>query len=84
MTDKKSPLGPLSEEKRKVAIEKIIDFFATERNTELGVIAAEDVLDFFLNEIGDEIYNRGVEDAKALIQVRFENLQFDIETLLKK
>lgn len=74
----------LSKEKRRVAIEAIISFFKNERNEDIGIIAAENALNFFLENMGDEIYNKGVEDARGFIKNRIEDLELDMEILLKK
>ncbi|MBU1018913.1 MAG: DUF2164 family protein [Patescibacteria group bacterium] len=74
----------LSEEKRKACIEKTITFFSIEHDQELGVIAAESILDFFLQNAGEEIYNRGIENAKQLLKERFCDLEVELDLLLKK
>lgn len=74
----------LSEKKRQSAIEEIMRFFQKERDEKIGAIAAEEVLDFFLQTVGDEFYNRGVEDAKEAMTNRFGDLDVDLDLLLKK
>jgi uncharacterized protein (DUF2164 family) len=74
----------LPEAKRKSCIDQIILFFKQERNEKIGVIAAEDFLDFFLQNIGENIYNKGVEDAKEILKKRFDNLELDLNFLLDK
>lgn len=74
----------LSEKQRQTAIEETINFFQTERDEEIGVIAAENILDFFLQHIGDSLYNKGVEDTKNFARERLEGILLDIEASLKK
>ena len=74
----------LSEEQKKVAIENIIDFFATQRDEKIGIIAAEDLLDFFLETFGDAIYNKGIDDSKKFLQEQINDLPINLELTLKK
>jgi len=74
----------ISSEKRREAIRQLIDFFKTERNEEIGMIAAENILDHFLQNAGIILYNKGVEDAIRYLRERFENLELDMESILKK
>lgn len=74
----------LTKAKRSSSIQEIVDFFNRERDEKIGVIAAEDILDFFLQNVGEEIYYRGVEDSKELLKKRFEDLEVDLNLLLKK
>ncbi len=71
----------LPEDKHKAAVGAIIAFFKEERGEEIGVIAAEALLDFFQERVGKDFYNKGVEDAKALIKERMEDVEVDIDGL---
>jgi len=84
MTTTKRSWDVLSEEKRRKMITAIIDFFKTERDEEIGVIAAGEILDFMLQALAPEIYNRGVDDSLKFINDHFQNLEVDINALLKK
>lgn len=84
-TDMNKPkISLLSEEQHKAAIDSIINYFATEREEEIGIIAAEEILEFFLDEIGKGIYNKGVEDAKDFVNKKFEELNTELEISVKK
>ncbi len=73
----------ISSEKRKIIIEEMIIFFRKERNQDIGMIGAEQILDFFLQNVGLELYNKGIEDSKQLLKSRFEDLELDMDILLK-
>jgi uncharacterized protein (DUF2164 family) len=75
-------LGLLAKEKRVQAINEIVSYFQTERNEEIGVIAAEAVLDFFLEEVGKTIYNKGVKDARSILEQRLGDFGIDLEALI--
>ena len=74
----------LSEEKKRRIIGKIIEFFKNERDEEIGVIAAESVLDFFLRDVGTGLYNKGIEDSQKLLKSRIEDIELDMDSLLKE
>ncbi len=74
----------LTPEQRKVMINKIIDYFAVERDQQLGIIAAEDILDEFLEIAGNDLYNKGVIETKKLVQDQLQSLNFEIDLLLKE
>ena len=72
----------LSEEESKAAKEALILFFEREREEKIGLIAADDLLNFFLQTVGGKIYNKGLEDAKKVLENRFEELKFDLDDLM--
>lgn len=74
----------LSGEEKRKRIQEIITFFKNERDEDIGIIQGEAILDFFLKNAGLEIYNKGVEDARSFLKTRFEDLELDMEVLLKK
>ncbi len=74
----------IPDEKRNASIQEIIDFFEEERDEKIGIIAAESILDFFLQAIGMDLYNKGVEDSRNFMKSRFDDLELDMEALLKK
>lgn len=52
MTNIKRKWDLISEEYRKESIREIIDFFQTEMDEEIGIIAAENILNHFLQTVG--------------------------------
>ena len=73
----------LSSEEKTRLIKEIQDFFYTERDEQIGVIAAEVVLDFFLETLGKTIYNKSLMDAKVWFTRGLENLDADFDLLYK-
>ncbi len=49
-------------------------YFDQELNQEIGLFDAEFLLDFFAEEIGPYFYNRGLYDARAVIDEQVENI----------
>ena len=60
----------LTKTQRRLYTKKIIDYFEAERDEQIGIITAEDMLNFFLEEIAKDIYNKGIEDSRKIIQER--------------
>lgn len=73
----------LSEEELRILKDELIQFFENERDEKIGVIAAEELLNFFLLSAGKMIYNKGVNDAKKVIETRTEEIRFDLDDLLE-
>lgn len=71
----------ISKGKREMMLREIITFFKEDRDEEIGLIAAEGVLDFFLENTAIDIYNKGVDDAKNLLKIRFNDLEVDLDLL---
>lgn len=78
------PIGLLTDKQRNEATKEIVNFFATEREEEIGLIAAEDFLDMFLDQIGVVLYNKGVEDARIFTKENLDRITLDMELSLKK
>ena len=72
----------LSDAKRESSINETIQFFQTERNEQIGVIAAEEILDFFLQMTSRDSFNSGVRSSQALLKERFEDLDMDLDLLI--
>jgi uncharacterized protein (DUF2164 family) len=62
-----------SEEKAQI-VEKIKGYFEKELEMEIGGFDAEFLLDFFSEKIGPYYYNRGLQDARVLIEDKLENV----------
>jgi uncharacterized protein (DUF2164 family) len=71
-----------SDEKNRL-IKEIQDFFYTERDEQIGVIAAEVVLDFFLETLGKTIYNKSLIETRAWFMKCIDNLDADFDLLYK-
>lgn len=72
----------LTPQQRAAAVKSTIDFFETEREEKIGVLAAEKLLDHFLSIAAEQIYEKAIEDARKLVKKRSEDL--DLILLLGK
>jgi uncharacterized protein (DUF2164 family) len=73
----------LTDEEKKMAKEELILFFKNKRDEQIGIIAAEEIINFFLQSVGSKLYNKGVTDAKKVIENRIEELNFDLDDLIE-
>jgi uncharacterized protein (DUF2164 family) len=74
----------LAKDRRAYLLRAITTFFQTKRDEEIGLIAAEEILDFFLENLHTDFYNRAVADAKIMAKKNAEDLDFNLEILMKK
>ncbi|WP_180954637.1 DUF2164 domain-containing protein [Bacillus sp. V5-8f] len=67
---------------QKSAMKSLIkEYVKREFDEEIGELAAENYLEFIIKEIGPYIYNRGVQDAKAVVQDRVMMMDEDLTSL---
>ncbi len=63
-----------TEEEKAKLVHKIQNYFASELSEDIGQFDAEFLLDFFSKEIGAYHYNKGLQDARTLIEENTQNL----------
>lgn len=73
-----------SDEEKKRIMEEIRFFFQEERDEEIGFLATEKLYDFFIDELGQAIYNKALDDAKAWFGYNMNNLESDFYSLYKE
>jgi uncharacterized protein (DUF2164 family) len=61
-------------EEKKILVHKIQNYFQNELSEEIGQFDAEFLLDFFNKEIGGYHYNKGLKDARTLIEENSQNV----------
>ena len=64
----------ISKEKEEDMIDSIKEYFAVERDEELGDLAASLILHFIVEELAPEFYNQGVYDAHKYMSDRCDDL----------
>ena len=65
----------LTDERRARLLRSVRKFFAAELDHELGDLAAERIVDFFAKELGAPVYNQAIQDARAFLQSRLDDLE---------
>ena len=63
-----------SKEEKEIIVGKIKLYFSEELNQSIGSFDAEFLLDFFTEEVGPYFYNRGLYDARAVLEERLQNI----------
>ena len=64
-----------TEAEKQILVSKIQSYFHSELSEEIGQFDAEFLLDFFNKEIGAYHYNRGIQDARTLLEENAQNIQ---------
>jgi uncharacterized protein (DUF2164 family) len=64
----------LSEEGRERLAEVIQQFFIDEFDRELSDFQAQRLIDFFVRQLGAPVYNQAIQDARAFLQTKLEDL----------
>ncbi len=63
-----------SKQEKEVLIHKLQRYFSAELDRDLGQFEADFLLDFIAGDIGAFFYNRGLQDAQALIVEKMESV----------
>jgi uncharacterized protein (DUF2164 family) len=68
----------IEDERRDALTERIRSFHLEEFGEELSAFRAQALLDFFLDVLGPQVYNQAVQDARAFMLQRLEDLEGDV------
>ncbi len=63
-----------SKPQKEIIVDKIQAYFERELDQEIGQFDAEFLLDFFSEQVGNYYYNKGLQDAQAVIIGQLENI----------
>ncbi|MCO4756805.1 MAG: DUF2164 domain-containing protein [Oceanospirillaceae bacterium] len=63
-----------SAEEKALIVDKLKRYFSVELDQDLGQFDAEFLLDFFSSEMGAYYYNRGLSDARAVMQSKLDQV----------
>ena len=63
-----------SKHEKQIIVQKIKRYFDDELRQDIGQFDAEFLLDFFSKEVGSYYYNRGLVDARAILESKLENI----------
>lgn len=58
---------------------KIKKYFERELQHEITQFEAEFLIDFFSNEVGSYYYNQGLSDAQVLINLKLDDVIYELE-----
>jgi uncharacterized protein (DUF2164 family) len=68
----------ISEERKAQLIAELRGFYENEFEEKISLFRAEQLADFFLRRLGPAVYNQGVQDARAHIQSRLDDLEGEV------
>ena len=68
----------LSDERREVLVAEVQQLFSEEFERDLSAFQADRLIDFFLTLIGPPVYNQGVQDARAFVLTKLEDLDGEV------
>lgn len=72
-----------SKDEKAILVDKIKRYFESELNQDIGGFDAEFLLDFFSEEMGAYFYNKGLHDAREILQLRLDEISDTIYELEK-
>lgn len=73
----------LPREEKEELIARLQAYFEDERSESIGSLAAEQLLDFMIQELGPYLYNKGVADARILLNGKLAQLEDELYVLEK-
>ena len=76
-------MADFTREEKEAIVAKIQAWFEKELKQDIGQFDAEFLLDFFGDEVGKYFYNRGLNDAQAILEGRMDNITEAISELEK-
>ncbi len=68
----------LDEDRRKRMLTGLQGVYLEEFDEELSAFRAERLLDFFLEAVGPQVYNQAVQDARAWMQAKLDDLDGEV------
>jgi len=72
-----------SKEEKELLVKKMQSYMDEELNFEIGQFDAEFLLDYFSEEMGAYYYNRGLEDARLVVERKLDTIDEDIYAIEK-
>ena len=68
----------LTEERRDALISHLQTMFSSEFDEDLSAFRAAEVLDLMLTTLGPVVYNQAVQDVRAHLQTRLDDLEGEV------
>lgn len=73
-----------SNKEKDAMVEKLQVYFEKELDQDLGQFDAEFLLDFVSKELGAYFYNRGLHDARAVLENKLSTIDEDLYAIEKE
>ena len=68
-----------SNEEKELIVERVKKYFTAELAQDISQFDAEFLIDFFSEQIGNYYYNKGLADAQSLINIKLEDIIYELE-----
>lgn len=68
----------LTEERTEILINSVQQLFLEEFERDLSEFQARRLLDFFMSQLGPPVYNQAIQDARAHIQLKLDDLDGEV------
>lgn len=68
----------LSQERRDALISRLQGFFGSEFDETISAYRAEAVIDFMMSALAPTVYNQAVQDVRAHLQTRLDDLDGEV------
>ena len=68
----------ISDERKAQLVAEVRAFYENEFEEKISPFRAEQLVEFFLRKLGPAVYNQGVQDARAHIQSRLDDLEGEV------
>lgn len=65
----------LTDDRRERMLRSLRKFFAEDLDLDLGDLRAARILDFFVKELGPPVYNQAIQDARAFLHEKLDDLE---------
>lgn len=73
-----------SNAEKQALVHKVKNYFMAKLHQEIGQFDAEFFLDFFSKQLGAYYYNRGLYDARAILETKLESIDEAIYAIEKE
>jgi uncharacterized protein (DUF2164 family) len=71
----------LDDTRRERLIQSLRGFHLEQFDEDISAFRAEQLLDFMLGSLGAQVYNQAVQDARAYIQLKLDDLDGEIHVV---
>ena len=68
----------ISDDRKAQLVSEVCSFYQTDLDETISPFRAEQLVDFFLRKLGPGVYNQAVQDARAYIQSRLDDLEGEV------
>ena len=68
----------LSDERREILINALQQLFLEEFERDLSEFQAQRLIDFFMSQLGPPVYNQAIQDARAFVMAKLDDLEGEV------